>query len=85
MVSHSIIGVNALNGLLPFLLHRGRRRRIERKMCQRPKRASSISTEQAEETLEGVLTVCQRPKRASSISTMTTQEFILNLLFVSTP
>ena len=37
-------------------------------LCQRPKRASSISTMGLIEADEGTV-VCQRPKRASSIST----------------
>ena len=38
-----LICVNALNGLLPFLLQQVKIE-IEKDRCQRPKRASSIST-----------------------------------------
>ena len=38
-------------------------------MCQRPKRASSISTLNKEDSCMNQISLCQRPKRASSIST----------------
>ena len=39
-------------------------------MCQRPKRASSISTLFVTMVMSGAIEMCQRPKRASSISTV---------------
>ena len=60
--------VNALSGLLPFLHPCGRVHLHLSDVCQRPKRASSISTI-SQEVKDFFEKRCQRPKRASSIST----------------
>ena len=63
--------VNALNGLLsflPFLFHIDADTSV---WCQRPKRASFISTLRENSKISSWQIMCQRPKRASFISTYT--------------
>ena len=61
--------VNALNGLLSFLLMNNEELKTLEEGCQRPKRASFISTVDIHDRMKS-LTRCQRPKRASFISTI---------------
>ena len=60
--------VNALNGLLSFLRKTAGIKRRRTRVCQRPKRASFISTKKII-TFRRKISLCQRPKRASFIST----------------
>src|SRR5699024_302020 len=46
-------------------------------VCQRPKRASSISTNQKKAEEKYAYLLCQRPKRASSISTTLRKKYRL--------
>ena len=78
-----LICVNALNGLLPFLLQQVKIE-IEKDRCQRPKRASSISTLSVR-LYQMQLMLCQRPKRASSISTKEWNGLYFYSSEVSTP
>ena len=58
----------ALNGLLSFLLIFTAVLLVANMLCQRPKRASFISTDLCSRHFKADF-VCQRPKRASFIST----------------
>ena len=61
--------VNALNGLLSFLLMQPLSvEKMDPQLCQRPKRASFISTYKRKKKWQEQK-MCQRPKRASFIST----------------
>ena len=62
--------VNALNGLFPFLREKVYSVDDIDTMCQRPKRAFSISTQPKYGTVGNYRNKCQRPKRAFSISTV---------------
>ena len=62
------MSVNALNGLFPFL-HFIKSWSSLHWVCQRPKRALSISTEGEYYVRKINSSMCQRPKRALSIST----------------
>ena len=70
-----LLGVNALNGLSPFLLSGDAKVYGNAEVCQRPKRAFSISTMEPQKhfMFRGM---CQRPKRAFSISTKCENENI---------
>ena len=61
--------VNALNGLLSFLRRKERKIMSKYRVCQRPERASFISTEEVIRDEEDDPFGCQRPERASFIST----------------
>ena len=70
MTNNNATGVNALNGLLSFLPIIFGLILWVLAMCQRPKRASFISTSAYLSGDIGYRHVCQRPKRASFISTV---------------
>ena len=58
-----------LSGLLSFLQEKKMRKEEIREVCQRPKRAPSISTSFLQEKKWQKANMCQRPKRALFIST----------------
>ena len=64
-----MVSVNALNGLLSFLHTVGSWIDMVISACQRPKRASFISTKFVDSYVTKLAISCQRPKRASFIST----------------
>ena len=70
MTNNNATGVNALNGLLSFLPIIFGLILWVLAMCQRPKRASFISTDIRRDYDKNFKSQCQRPKRASFISTV---------------